>query len=67
MTINRLKAATAEPSDNKRIEDEMTALKHSLECHRQELEGSHKYFMDVTKKCSEEWAEIVELEGGCLS
>jgi len=34
---NRLKAATAEPSDNKCIEDEMTALKHSLECHRQEL------------------------------
>jgi len=41
----------------------MTVLKQSLEHHRQKSEGSHKYFMDVTKKCSEEWAEIVELEG----
>ena len=63
-TINRLKAAaTTEPCDIKRIEDEMTALKQSLERHRQESEGAHKYFMDVTKKCSKEWAEIVELEG----
>ena len=62
-TINRLKAAaTTEPCDIKRIEDEMTALKQSLERHRQESEGAHKYFMDVTKKCSKEWAEI-ELEG----
>ena len=41
----------------------MTALKQSLERHRQEAAGAHKYFMDVTKKCSKEWAEIVELEG----
>ena len=41
----------------------MTALKQSLERHRQESEGAHKYFMDITKKCSKEWAEIVELEG----
>ena len=41
----------------------MTALKQSLERHRQKSEGAHKYFMDVTKKCSKEWAEIVELEG----
>lgn len=40
----------------------MTALKQSLERHRQESEGAHKYFMDITKKCSKEWAEI-ELEG----
>ena len=39
----------------------MTALKQSLECHRQELEGAYKYFVDVTKKCSKQWAEIVEL------
>ena len=63
-TINRLKAAApTDPSDIKRIEDEMTALKQSLERHRQEAAGAHKYFMDVTKKCSKEWAEIVELEG----
>ena len=59
-------AVVGDAQDQECIEDEMTALKHSLECHCQELEGSHKYFMDVTKKCSEEWAEIVELEG-CLS
>lgn len=56
-------AATTEPCVIKRIEDKMTALKQSLERHRQEAAGAHKYFMDVTKKCSKEWAEIVELNG----
>ncbi len=41
----------------------MAALKQSLEVHRQESAEAYKYFMDVTKKCKTDWAEIVELDG----
>lgn len=41
----------------------MKSLKDSLESHCQESEGAHNYFIDVTKQCSKECAEIVELEG----
>lgn len=38
-------------------------LKQSLETHHQELQAAHKFFMDITNKCSKEWTEITELEG----
>lgn len=61
--INRLRAsASSDPSDIQGLEDEMKSMKEALEVHRQESKDAHKYFVDVTKKCSEEWKEISELE-----
>ena len=67
-TINRLKAAAASEAENIQcIEDEMKSVQQSLEQHRQEAQGAHKYFVDVTKRCEEEWKEIVELEARSLT
>ena len=42
------------------IEDDISAL--NLECHRKVAQESHQYFVDVTKRCAKEWADINELE-----
>ena len=46
----------------KKIEDDITSIKQSLENQCQEAQGAHKYYMDVTKRCKKEWDEIQELE-----
>ena len=38
-------------------------LKQALEFHRHQAQQSHKYYIDTTKKCRQEWEEITQLEG----
>ena len=57
-TVNRL----LQSCSIKKIEDEIKSLKQSLENHRQEAQGAHNYYLDVTKRCKKEWFEIGELE-----
>lgn len=62
-TINRLRrSANAEADEIKRIEDDITSLNQDLECHRKVAQESHQYFVDVTKRCAKQWADINELE-----
>ncbi len=46
----------------KKLEDEIRCLKQQNENHRAETNQSHVYFVEVTKRCSSEWAEITSLE-----
>ena len=63
-TINRLlQSSTADPDDVKTLEDEMAAIKETLETHRQEAQVSHKFFIDTTARCCAEWKEISDLQG----
>lgn len=68
-TINRmLQSGVADPAEVKRIDDEMQALRQSLEVHRQEAEGAHKYYNTVTAKCMEDWEKIQQPESSaCLN
>lgn len=62
-TINRLLQSTnADLDEVKRLEDEVTALKQTLENHRKEAQESHKYYTEVIARCSSEWKEIAKLE-----
>ena len=62
-TLNRLKAAAAtEEAEIKQLDDEVTSLQQTLEDHRQEAQGAHEYFIDVTKRCENDWKKITELE-----
>ncbi len=63
-TLNRLQqAAVSLPEGLKRLEDEIEAIRQSMEIHRKEAEESHQYYSEVTKKCCEKWKRTVELEG----
>ena len=63
-TINCLLAAAAtDPSEISCLEDENRSFEESLERHRHEAEESHKDYVEATKKCGKEQAEITELEG----
>ena len=63
-TLNRLQQAAASlPEDLQRLEDEIKAIRQSLEIHRKESDESHNYYTEITKKCSEKWKRIIELEG----
>ncbi len=63
-TINRLlQSSMADPDDVKTLEDEMAATKQTLETHRQEAQVSHKYFIDMTARCYDEWKKISDLQG----
>ena len=60
-TINRLlQSSNADPEEVK-IEDDMTAIKQSLENHRQEAQGAHTYYLETTKRCKNEWDKIIQL------
>lgn len=62
-TINRLRqSASAEPSEIKQLEDDIMALNQEFERHRQVANESHKYYVQMTERCSSEWKEISELE-----
>lgn len=62
-TINRLLQSTnANPDDVKKLEDEVAALKQTLENHRREAQESHKYYTEVIARCSNQWKEIAELQ-----
>ena len=62
-TLNRLQQAAASlPEDLKRLEDDIKAIRQSLEIHRKEAEESHHYYTEVTKKANKKWNRIVELE-----
>ena len=55
-------SANAEAEEIKWLEDDISALNQALENHRQVAQASHQFFVDVTKQCAAEWAEICELE-----
>ena len=38
------------------------SLNQALEDHRHKAAEAHKYYVDTTKLCAEEWAEIADLE-----
>ena len=62
-TLNRLRQASAsQPEELKQVEEEVKALKESLQKHRDEARAGHQYFMEVTERCTKEWKRIVELE-----
>ena len=68
-TINRLLAsASADPSEISLLENDKMSLNQALEDHRHKAVEAHKYYVDTTKLCAEEWAEIADLvEGRSLS
>ena len=45
-----------------KLEDEIKTLRQENETHRGEANRSHTYHVEVTKRCSSEWAEIASLE-----
>lgn len=57
-----LQSTNADPDEVKRLEDEVTALKQTLENHRKEAQESHKYYTEVIANCSSEWKEMAKLE-----
>ena len=62
-TINRLKqSAQASTEDIKKLEDDIASLKQQLENHRSEAAKSHEYYIEVTKRCSQEWDRITSLQ-----
>ena len=62
-TMNRLQQASVSlPEDLQKLMDEITALKQTLEIHRQEAQESHHYYVEITKKCSTKWNRILELQ-----
>ena len=62
-SINRLLQSTnAAPEEVKRLQDEIMSLKQDLECHLQEAEKSHQYYVEVSTRCASEWKEITDLE-----
>lgn len=62
-TVNRLlQSCTADSEEVKKIDEEITSLKHDLENHRQQAEKAHTYHVDVTKRCKAEWEEMEKLE-----
>ena len=62
-TLNRLRqAATSLPEDLEHLEEEIKAIRQSLENHRKQAEKSHEYYTAIIKKCSTKWTRIVELE-----
>ena len=63
-----LQSGDADPAEVKRIDDEMKALRQSLEVHHQEAEGAHQYYNTITAKCKEGWEKIQQLESStCLN
>ena len=44
------------------IQDEIKAIRQSLEIHQKESDESHNYYTEITKKCSEKWKRTIELE-----
>ena len=61
--MNRLQQAAASlPEDLKQLEDDIKAIRQSLEIHRKQVEESHHYYTEVTKKANKKWNRIVELE-----
>ncbi len=62
-TVNRLlQSCNSDPVEVKKIEDNITAVKQSLENHKQDAQRAHTYYMDVTQRCKKDWSEIQELE-----
>ena len=62
-SINRLlQSGNADPEEVKTLEDEIASLKQDLECHRQEAQKSHEYYIEVSTRCTTEWNEITALE-----
>ena len=62
-TINRPRqSASTEADEIIHLEDDILALNQELERHRQVANESHKYYVQVTERCSSEWNEISELE-----
>ena len=62
-TINRLlQSSNADPDEVKRLEDEVVAVKQTLENHRQEAQVSHKYYTEVISSCNSQWKEMEELK-----
>ena len=66
--INHLLAsASADPNEISCLENDKISLSQALEDHRHKAAEAHKYYVDATKLCAEEWAEIANLEGRSLS
>ncbi len=62
-TVNRLlQSYNSDPVEVKKIEDDITSVKQSLENHEQDAQRAHTYYMDVTQHCKKDWSEIQELE-----
>ena len=44
------------------MQDDKIALQQTLENHRQEAQKSHRYYTEVSARCTSEWNEITKLE-----
>lgn len=60
-------SASADPNEIPLLENDKVSLSQALEDHRQKTGEAHKYYVDTTKLCAEEWAEIADLERRSLS
>ena len=61
-TIYRLlQSSNADPGEVKKLEDEMKAIKETLETHRHDAQQSHKYYTEVIKRSTSEWEGITNL------
>lgn len=49
--------AAALPEDIRKLENEVSTIRQSLENHCQETKGGHHYFQEVTKQCRTELEE----------
>jgi len=58
-----LQSGSVAANEIKALEDEIAALKQDLECHRQETQKSHEYYVEVSTHCTNEWNRILALEG----
>lgn len=56
-----LQSCNADPEEVKK-KDEISSLQQSLENPGQEAQKAHSYYVEVTKRCKTEWAELTELE-----
>ena len=60
-------SASADPNDISLLENDKTSLSQALEDHRHKAAEAHKYYVDATKLCACEWAEIADLKERSLS
>jgi len=52
-----LQSGSANPNEIKALEDKIAALKQDLECHQQEAQKSHEYYVEICTRTNE-WNEI---------
>ena len=63
-TLNRLKqTGSSSEEELKSLESDIQELQSAREVHKQTAQNSHKYHLDMVKRCSTQWEQIQELQG----